>query len=76
MCKTDRRSLPPCGHEFTIEKVEYCMTNAFTAKPKTDTEWIKKANASARSSQTMARIMRDPKERDRRGFVIMPKEKK
>ena len=24
------------------------MTNAFTAKPKTDTEWLKKANASAR----------------------------
>jgi len=47
------------------------MTNAFTAKPKTDTEWLKKANASARSSQTMARIMRDPKEREKRGFVIM-----
>ena len=52
------------------------MTNAFTAKLKTDTEWLKKANASARSSQTMARIMRDPKERDKRGFVIVPKEKK
>ena len=52
------------------------MTNAFTAKPKADTEWLKKANASARSSRTMARIMRDPKERDKRGLIIMPKDKK
>ena len=33
------------------------MTNAFTAKLKTDTEWLKKANASARSSQTMPNIV-------------------
>ena len=33
-------------------------------------------NTSVRSSQTMARIMRNPKERDKRGLIIMPKEKK
>lgn len=52
------------------------MTNAFTAKPKADTDWLKKANAANQSSRMMTRIMLDPKEHKKRAIVIMPPKEK
>ena len=52
------------------------MSNAFTAKPKTDTAWLKKANAANKSSRMMTRIMLDPKENQKRAITIMPSKEK